>query len=163
MGGGCLWDVGVYPLSFAQYCLGGLPDWVIGSQFTGNTGVDEFFTGQLGYSGNRFAQISASFRTPFYTFVEVIGTEGRLSISMPFVGVNDSKLLLSIKNKETVRLQVHPKSLYLGEIEDMHSAILDNKPNYISLQETRYHIQTVLALYKSAKLLNVVRLAESKH
>jgi len=156
MGGGCLWDVGVYPLSFAQYCMGGPPDWVFGGQLNGKTGVDEFFVGQMGYSGNRFAQIGASFRTPFHTFVEVVGTEGRLSISMPFIGVNDSKLTFNPKNKESISIQVPSKNLYLGEIEDMHAAILDNTTNYLSLHETRNHIRTVLALYESARLNEVV-------
>ena len=57
-GGGCLWDVGVYPLSFAQFILGGPPDWVCESQWVGETGVDEVFSGQMGFS---IAQISCSF------------------------------------------------------------------------------------------------------
>ncbi|MGD2156936.1 MAG: Gfo/Idh/MocA family oxidoreductase, partial [Anaerolineales bacterium] len=31
-GGGSLWDVGVYPISFAQFIYGGPPKWVFGSQ-----------------------------------------------------------------------------------------------------------------------------------
>ena len=48
-GGGCLWDVGVYPLSFIQFILGSPPDWVYGNQVLGPTGVDEIFAGQMGY------------------------------------------------------------------------------------------------------------------
>jgi len=52
-------------------------------------------------------------------------------------------------NAETIA--VPEKDLYLGEVEDMHAAILDREPNYLSLEETRDHIKTVLALYQSAK------------
>ncbi len=149
-GGGCLWDVGVYPLSFAQYIMGGPPEWVSGAQLVGETGVDMFFVGQTSYSGSRFAQISSSFRTPYHTFMEIIGTEGRLSISMPFVGLDESSMTFNPKNQTPEIIPVPKKSLYLGEIEDMNDAILDNKPNYISLQETRNHIRSVLALYESA-------------
>ena len=39
-GGGSLWDIGVYPLSFAQYVMGGPPEWVFGDQRRGGAGVD---------------------------------------------------------------------------------------------------------------------------
>ena len=150
-GGGCLWDVGVYPLSFAQYIYGGPPDWVMGAQWLGDSGVDETFSGQMGYPGNRFGQIGAAFRTPFYTFVEVIGTKGRLHIDKPFIGVEDSHMIFYDQKGKAKTISVPKPYLYLGEIEDMHAAILDGKPNYISLEETRNHIRTVLALYESAR------------
>ena len=156
-GGGCLWDVGVYPLSFAQFIMGGPPQWVAGAQLLGISEVDEVFVGQMGYSGNRFAQISAAFRTPFYTFLEIVGTEGRLSISMPFVSPNDGEMTFIPENREPIQILVPEKNLYLGEIEDMHAAILDCQPNYLTLQETRDHVKTVLALYESARIGEVVR------
>ena len=50
-GGGCLWDVGVYPLSFAQFVMGGPPKRVWGEQRLGETGVDVVFAGQMAYGG----------------------------------------------------------------------------------------------------------------
>ena len=159
-GGGSLWDVGVYPMSFAQYILGEPPQWVSGSQWLGNTGVDETFVGQMGYSGDRFAQISSAFRTPFHTFFEIIGTNGRLILDMPFVGVNEGTMTyINPKGIEEV-IPVPKEYLYLGEIRDMHRAILDGKPNYLSLNETRNHIKTVLALYESARSGNVIHLMD---
>lgn len=157
-GGGCLWDVGVYPLSFAQYILGGPPEWVMGAQWVGPTGVDETFVGQMGYAGDRFAQISAAFRTPFLTFVEVIGTAGRLLLSKPFTGVNESTMTFFPAEGDPEIISFGEKYLYLGEIEDMHGAILDGKPNYLTLDETRNHVRTVLALYQSARQGKVIKL-----
>lgn len=158
-GGGCLWDVGVYPLTFSQFILGGPPDWVMGAQWVGDSGVDETFSGLLGYPGDRFAQISAAFRTPFYTFVEVIGTKGRLHLDMPFIGVNKSRMTFYNLDGKAKKIPLPKKSLYLGEVQDMHTAILDGKPNHITLQETRNHIRTALALYESAKTRKVVKLS----
>jgi predicted dehydrogenase len=157
-GGGCLWDVGVYPLSFAQYVFGSPPEWVFGSQWIGETGVDEVFCGQMGYSGGGMAQISCSFRTPFHTQIEIIGTEGRLTLNRPFANIHDreSRFYFYAKGGKNQRLRVPKKELYLGEVEDMHAAILDGKPNYLSLDETRNHIKTVLALYESAKTERIV-------
>lgn len=153
-GGGSLWDVGVYPVSIAQYVMGGPPEWVSGDQWIGEEGVDETFAGQLYYSGARLAQIASAFRTPFYTLVEIIGSEGRLYVTRPFVGISesaDSRVLFYPAQGAMQEISVPEKELYLGQVEDMHAAILEGRDNYLTLAETRNHVKTVLALYKSAR------------
>ena len=159
-GGGCLWDVGVYPLSFAQYVMGGPPQQVFGTQWLGESGVDEVFSGQMVYADGRMAQISASFCTPFRTEIEILGTEGRLVLNRPFVGHNDGdrKLMFYPKDGEPEEIEVPEKELYLGEVEDLHAAVLDGTPQYLSLEETRNHVKTVLAMYESARTGQVVSL-----
>lgn len=151
-GGGSLWDVGVYPVSFAQFILGGPPEWVSGAQWTGATGVDETFAGQLSYSGDRLAQVACSLRTPFYTFAEVLGAQGRLVLDQPFIwNEGHPRLFFVPPDGEPEEIPVPEEPLYQGEIEDMHAAILDGAPPYLSLTESRSHIQTVQALYASAR------------
>ena len=157
-GGGCLWDVGVYPMSFAQYIMEGPPEWVSGAQWVGPSGVDETFVGQMGYPGDRFAQVSAAFRTPFYTFAEVIGTLGRLHLSMPFVSANEGVMIFYPSKGAPETISVPKEYLYLGEVEDMEAAILDGEYNYLTLEETRNHVKTVLGLYESARSGKVVKL-----
>jgi xylose dehydrogenase (NAD/NADP) len=158
-GGGSLWDIGVYPLSYAQFIMGSIPTWVSGAQLIGETGVDETFAGLLHYTNDRFATIGSSFRTPFYTSAEIIGTEGRLVFNRPFVSLDERrKMIFHPRDGEPIEVALPDKELYLGQIEDMHAAILDGKPNYISLEETRNHIRTVEALYQSAQTEQIVRL-----
>lgn len=159
-GGGCLWDVGVYPLSLAQYVMGGPPQQVFGQQWIGKSGVDEVFSGQMLYADGRTAQISASFRTPIHTQAEIIGTEGRIVLNRPFTGHNDGdrKLMFYPKEGEPEEIAVPEVELYLGEVEDLHAAVLDGKSQYLTLAETRNHVKTVLALYQSAQTNQVVAL-----
>ena len=158
-GGGCLWDVGVYPLSFAQYVMGGPPQRVVGDRWLGDTGVDEVFVGQMHYEGGRFAQITSSFHTPLFTHAEIIGTGGRLLLNRPFVGIDENaRLVFYPPEGPPEEVDVPQKELYLGEIEDMHAAILDGAPNYLSLAETRDHVRTTLALYESAATQRPVNL-----
>ncbi len=152
-GGGCLWDVGIYPLSLAQYIMGSPPEKVSGSQWIGESGIDEHFAGQLIYSGDRVAQISSSFAAPFHTWAEIFGTNGRMIVTRPFIGLDhrDRRLTFYPSEGKPEEIKVPQKELYLGEVEDMHAAILDGQPNYLTLSETRNHVRTALTLYESAE------------
>ena len=55
-------------------------------------------------------------------------------------------------------ISVPQEYLYLGEVQDMHAAILDGVDSYLSLSETRNHVRTVLGLYESAKIGKTVTL-----
>lgn len=158
-GGGCLWDIGVYPLSFAQYIYGGPPQKVYGTSWTGSTGVDMDFAGQMCYPGGGVAQISASFRSDFYIQAEIIGALGRMAITKPFTNMEQNPQLTFYPNQgKPQAITVPTKELYLGEVEDMHAAILDGAPSYLTLTETRDHVRTVLALYESAAAGQSIRL-----
>ena len=152
-GGGSLWDVGVYPLSLAQFLMGGPPVWVFGDQWIGPSGVDESFTGTLHYSDGAMAQISSAFRTPWYTHFDVLGTKGRLVMTRPFTGLEGVERRLTFVDEKDAahELDVPEQELYIGEVEDMHDAILTGGSPYIGLNETRDHVRTVLALYESAR------------
>ena len=152
-GGGSLWDVGVYPLSLAQYFMGGPPLWVHGDQWVGPSGVDESFIGALHYGNGAMAQISSAFRTPWYTHFDVMGTEGRLVMTRPFTGTEGEERRLTFVGVDDAALElaVPEQELYAGEVEDMNDAILTGRPPYIGLNETRDHVRTVLALYESAR------------
>lgn len=158
-GGGSLWDVGCYPVSIAQYFMGGPPEWVFGDQWLGSSGVDETFVGQLHYRGGGMATITSGFRTPFFSRVEVLGTGGHLTITRPFKIEEDSQLLFHDESGATQALPYEQKELFLGEVEDLNSAILDGTPTYISLDESRDHILTITALLESAKHGRLVELA----
>ncbi|MCJ7715651.1 MAG: Gfo/Idh/MocA family oxidoreductase [Anaerolineales bacterium] len=161
-GGGSLWDVGIYPISFIQYLMGYSPSWVFGNQQTGDTGVDEVFVGQMGYDSDPgheiLAQFSCSFKTPYHTFMEILGTKGRMYLTRPFNNLNELQLLFTNTMGKTRKIKVPKKSLYLGEVEDLQTAILDGTDPYISLEETRNHVKTALALYESARTGQVVKL-----
>lgn len=161
-GGGSLWDVGIYPLSLAQYVMGGPPEWVFGDQWIGPSGVDESFAGALHYPGGAMAQISSAFRAPFYTHFDILGTEGRLVLNRPFNGMEDAERRVTFTDEAGVseELPVAAQELYAGEVADMHDAILEGQPTYISLDETRNHVRTALALYESARRGERVYLAE---
>lgn len=162
LGGGSLWDVGVYPMSYGQYLAGGPPEWVFGTQWIGPSGVDTVFNGILKYPNGVTAEISSAFRVPFYTHVDIQGTDGRLVMNRPFTGLDDHEAELIHVDREgnEQKLSVPHMALYAGEVEDMHAAILDGAEPYLSAGETRNHVRTALALYESARRGEPVYLSE---
>ena len=117
------------------------------------------FAGQLHYSGGRMAQVGSSFDVPFHTHAEILGAEGVLTLRRPFLGMDDGQYLyFTPAGGEPQQVPVPQKELYLGEVEDMHAAILDGEPNYLTLEESRDHVRTTVALYESAARNQVVRL-----
>jgi len=149
LGGGCLWDVGCYPVSYARYLVGTEPSEVFGMQEINASNVDIHFIGQLQFPDNVFAQFDSSFSTAFRTHLEVVGTEGTLSISHPFTPGRRETIHLFREGK-TQDIPIRAPELYSGEVEDMADAILTGKPPRISIEDSRANIKTLLALYQSA-------------
>jgi predicted dehydrogenase len=150
MGGGSLWDIGCYPVSYARTMLGTEPVEVFGWQLKGASGTDDSFLGQMRFQGDVYAQFDCSFIVPYHTFMEVVGDEATLIIPIPFTPKTKDYLFLT-KEGKTEKITVKAPGLYHGEVEDMADAVLLGKPPRISLADTRRNIKTILALFESAK------------
>jgi D-xylose 1-dehydrogenase (NADP+, D-xylono-1,5-lactone-forming) len=149
MGGGALWDIGCYPLSYARAILGEEPVEVFGWQVRGVTGIDDSFVGQLRFQGDVHAQFDCSFKIPQHTFMEFVGDEGTLIVPEPFTPKTKEYLFLT-RGAKTEKITVKAPGLYNGEVEDMADAVLLGKPPRISLEDTRNNVKAILALYESA-------------
>ncbi len=159
MGGGGLWDIGCYPLSYARAVLGKEPVEVFGWQVKGQTGVDELFVAQLRFPDDIFAQIDCSMRVPYHTFMEIIGDKATLNIPHPYNPEGKEKLYLTTDGKiDTIELR-GPDN-YISEVEDMADAVLDGKPPKISLQDSRADTAAILALFESARTGKAVKVAD---
>jgi len=150
MGGGSIWDVGCYPISYARAVVGSNPLEVFGWQVTGPTGIDETFVGQLRFEHDIYAQFDSSFAIPFHTFMEIVGSEGTLNIPRPFKPGVDEKIYL-IRGDKTETIKFKGEELYIGEVEDIADAILVGRESRISLEDSRANIGVLSALYESAR------------
>ena len=151
-GGGALWDVGCYPLSYARAILGAEPLEVFGWQVTSATGIDESFIAQVRFPSEIYAQFTCSFAMTFHAVMELIGSEGRLNIPVPFKPGEDEHLLLTHPNNTTETIPVTGLAeLYSGEIEDMADAVLLGKTPRVTLADSRANVAAILALLESAR------------
>lgn len=157
LGGGSIWDVGCYPISYTRSVLNKNPLEVFGWQVTGPTGIDETFVGQMRFANDVIAQFDSSFVVPFHSFMEIVGSEGTLNIPHPFKPGIDEKIYLTRGDKiETIR--VKGQELYIGEVEDMADAILLGRAPRIPLEDSRANVAVMAALLESARTARSVSL-----
>lgn len=149
LGGGSIWDVGCYPISYTRYLVGAEPIEVFGWQTTGPSGADVAFTGQMRFANDVYAQFDSGFLAPPRTHLEIVGTEGTITLPQPFKpGLDDQILLRRGDNVEAIT--VPGQELYLGEVEDMADAILQGSSPRVQMDWSRGNVATIVALLKSA-------------
>lgn len=150
-GGGSLWDVGCYPISFARMIVGEEPAEVFGWQVPGPGGSDESFYGQMRFGNGVHAQFDCGFKSPSRSFIEIVGMEGTINIPAPFKpGLKNEIYIHRGDGLETVKIK--GQELYLGEVEDLCDAILHGKPPRVSLEDSRGNIAVILKLFESAQV-----------
>ena len=157
LGGGSIWGVGCYPISFARLIAGSGPVDVFGWQIVQDYGVDETFAGQMIFPDDVFAQFDSGFRTPQRTHIELLGDKGNIVLEKPFTPPLNEKIILTTGD-ETRIITIPGEDLYLGEVENMADAILNGAPTRMSLADSRNNVATIQALLASAAKGQPVRL-----
>ena len=150
LGGGSLWDVGCYPVSYACLLAGEAPIEVFGWQQASAAGVDLEFAGMLRFRDGSVAQFDCGFTGPLRAEIEIVGRDAALRVTRPFRTDEMSRLILSAGDRsEALPFAAAPP--FSGEIADMEAAAIDGHPARISLAESRRTVETLTALYQSAR------------
>jgi D-xylose 1-dehydrogenase (NADP+, D-xylono-1,5-lactone-forming) len=160
LGGGSLWDVGCYPVSFARAVLGQTPVRVQAIAAWNGAGIDMSFFGQMHFADGVVAQITSSFEMPFRTEMEVIGTEGRLRIPRPFKPLEQEVLELR-RGDEVEYLNVEGPPLYQGEVDDVAEAARSGRAPLVTMQDSIENTETLVALLEAARTGRMVDVARS--
>jgi predicted dehydrogenase len=151
LGGGALWDVGVYPVTCAQLIAGHEPKIAVGTAHWTNSGVDDEFMGLLRFGEGLTANVYAGFRAEYRTWLEVIGSSGALTVPNPFRPGPLEVLELERGGKvERIEVQGSPM-IFVRQVEDFEARILDGAPAVVTLDESRRTAATIAALYASAR------------
>jgi D-xylose 1-dehydrogenase (NADP+, D-xylono-1,5-lactone-forming) len=157
LGGGSIWDLGCYPISYTRLIAQAEPIEVFGWQVTGKSGVDEVFTGQLHFANGLLAQFDCGFRTPYRMALEIVGTNGSIELDHAYRPEGNNWIKLN-RGDQVELIQSPEKNLYLGEIEDIEAAALDGQPQRISLEWSRGNVAVITALLESARTGKVVKI-----
>jgi len=126
IGGGALFDVGVYPISFAQMMLG-TPDSVTARGTLAPSGVDVEEAVLLGYPDGRSASLFASLRAPSPGQARVFGTAGWIDVLPRFH--HPATLVLHRAGREPETVTLPPTGGgYTHELREVTECVAAGRP-----------------------------------
>ena len=174
LGGGSIWDVGSYPVSFMRTMLRADPVEVQGWRIAGNGGVDLSFIGQMRFACGALTQFFSSFQAVPQANVDLIGSTGTIHLDQPYlnkVGVTSTvRICRAGRNRslgtfgdtstqfEEETLTYENVNGYQHEVDAVVACILEGAEPIISLADSRGNVATLEALCASAQQDKAVRL-----
>jgi len=155
LGGGALYDIGVYPVNFAGLVadLAGrrpgatalaVPETVSATAHRVD-GIDVNFSALLRYPGGLIAALHCGFNAHKRITAEIIGTEGVLEVPETFFDAAGTLILT--RGEERREIPVAASDRYRLEVEDFAAAILAGRPPLFSLAETLRNMEVLDRLF----------------
>jgi predicted dehydrogenase len=173
MGGGSLWDLGSYCVSFARTVLQTEPIEVSAYQVSGDTGVDLSFSAQMQFPTGTLVQFFSSFQSFAHIEADFLGTEGRIYADIPWanhIGASANVQVTRSGNPEetstfsdsmeghTIDTKTYENmNAYQCEIDSMVESVLNGTEPVISLADSWKNVSTIVALHESARTGKPVR------
>jgi glucose-fructose oxidoreductase len=150
MGGGAMYDMGVYPLQGARYSIGEEPVAVMAQHQILRpalfTEVDEVTSFQLEFPGGAMAQCTTSFGYGGVNSLEVIYEKGKARLE-PFSSYRNVQGTASGDRT----LEPWPGNQQARQMDDDALAIMNDTPLLVPGEEGLRDIRVVEAVYASAK------------
>lgn len=161
MGGGPLYDIGIYCLNAARYVFRTDPVEVFA--LTANNDqkrfdeVEEMASVVMRFPQERLATFSCSFGAADTSAYEVVGAKGHLRVDPAYEMVGDLKYTLTVEGR--TRERTFPKrDQFAPELIYFSDCILNDRMPEPSGREGRIDVQIINALHKSAQTGRPVRL-----
>ena len=163
LGGGTLYDIGIYCINAARYLFKDEPIEVFG--FSANNGekrfkeVDEMFSAVLRFPDERLASFTTSFGASDISAYQIVGTEGNLTVDPAYEFAAALKHYLTIKGK--TRERVFPKrDQFAPELIYFSDCVINDKQPEPSGEEGLADVRIIEALYRSAASGEPLRLGK---
>jgi predicted dehydrogenase len=162
VGGGPLYDIGIYCINAARMLFGSEPIEVSAQLGTRQekrfAQIEEQVSATLKFPGDRLATFTAGFGSAGHSAYELLGTHGRLRLSPAYTHATGLSLETVVGKRS--RLKNYPKGDQIApELEYFSSCVLDGREPEPSGQEGLNDVAVIEALYRSADSGEQVRLA----
>ena len=126
VGGGALWDLGVYPVFWLRATMGEEPMLLSASHALNDRGADKWTDATFGFESGATGSISCSMERPFAAWLKVEGEQGELFVDNPLSPPEQS---LSItKDGVTTKEQFSWRPTYEFQLEAFRDAVLKGAP-----------------------------------
>jgi xylose dehydrogenase (NAD/NADP) len=157
--GGSLLDVGCYCVSAARL-LAGEPKVVYGEHVLSSSGVDVRFAATMRFPGEVLAHLDCAFDLPARSMIEVVGSEGSLVASDPFI-LGDARGLELRREGVVEPVAAEHTNKYQLEFENLSDAIRGRAEPLLGRADAVGQARTLDALLRSAEREEAVRPAGS--
>ncbi|PYI82946.1 MAG: gfo/Idh/MocA family oxidoreductase [Verrucomicrobia bacterium] len=154
LGGGTLYDIGIYCINAARYLFRDEPIEVVG--LTMNNGEERFaeveeMTGALlRFPDERLAMFTCSFGSADVAQYDLIGTKGRLRLENAYEYLGELKCVTTIDGKTTEKI-FKPGDQFAPELIYFSNCILNDRAPEPSDKEGLADVRVINAIYESAK------------
>jgi glucose-fructose oxidoreductase len=154
LGGGTLYDIGVYCINAARYLFRAEPKEVMAvSVNTGRKGleeIDESTGALLRFEGERVAAFVTSFGAADVASYRIVGTKGQLHVDPAYEYAEGLGYELTVNGK-TTRKRIGKRDQFAPELLYFSDCILKNREPEPSGEEGLQDVRIVQALYESAE------------
>ncbi|HVS31893.1 MAG TPA: Gfo/Idh/MocA family oxidoreductase [Thermoanaerobaculia bacterium] len=154
MGGGTLYDIGVYCINAARYLFRAEPKEVMAISVNSGTAkldeIDESTGALLRFEGERVAAFVTSFNATDVASYRIVGTKGQLHVDPAYEYAEGLAYELTVKGK-TTRKRIGKRDQFAAELLYFSDCILKNRVPEPSGEEGLQDVRIVQALYESAE------------
>jgi predicted dehydrogenase len=153
LGGGSLYDIGVYCINAARYLFRGEPIEVqamsVNSGAANVKEIDETTGALLRFSGDRVAAFVTSFNAADAGWYQIVGTKGDILVDPAYEYAEGLSCWLTVDGK-TTRERIGKRDQFAPELLYFSDCILRNREPEPSGREGLQDVRIIEALYKSA-------------
>jgi predicted dehydrogenase len=161
MGGGTLYDIGVYCINAARYIFRSEPIEVcamsVNSGLERLSEIDESTSAVLRFEGERLATFVSSFNASDVGEYRVVGTKGQLHVDPAYEYAEGLEYELTIGAKKTKR-RVPKRDQFAPELLYFSDCVLKDRSPEPSGESGMQDVRIIEALYKSARTGRSVRI-----
>jgi len=151
MGGGGLMDVGCYNISLSRFLFGRNPERVQSvTKIHPEYGVDVLSSGVLDFTTG-ISTFTCSMQSTGFQQIQILGTEARIEMNMPFNTPDDKETELHIhSDSSTETLRFKPCNHYTIQGDLFAKAILENINVPTPLEDAKENMQIIDQIRESA-------------
>jgi predicted dehydrogenase len=161
LGGGTLYDIGVYCINAARYLFRAEPKEVMAISVNSVPGklpeIDESTGALMRFDGERVAAFVTSFNASDVASYQIVGTKGRLDVDPAYEYSEGLSYKLTIDGK-TRQKKLGKRDQFAAELLYFADCILKNRTPEPSGEEGLQDVRIVQALYESADTGRAVQL-----
>ncbi len=162
LGGGTLYDIGIYCINAARYLFQDEPIEVVGASFAAKDdprfdGVDEATSAILRFPGDRVATFLCSFGVEAVASYRVCGTKGNLRADPAYHHVGDMKHFLTIEGNSR-ELTYSAKDQFAPLLIELAHCIREDRDPEPNGLEGLADVRIIQAIYRSAMSRRAVKL-----